>query len=256
MEELRQAAADDLRLLAQLHGGELSAAALADLQRGPFEELLGLSLASTLAAEALQVVDKGLAPDTLAAAAADAAAEAAKRTERADEAAPPSSDPLDLLAADFADIYLTHQLQLSPCESPWLDDDGLMNGKPMFEVREWYERFGLAAEDWRLRGDDHLSLQLSFIAHLLEREGDGMVEAGRFMDQHLLRWLPDFAQGVASRCATPFYAGLAMLTYAHAEELRSLIEQVTGEPRLVPEAEETGGNDDVAPFAGGSGPGW
>lgn len=256
MDELRQAAADDLRLLAQLHGGELSAEALAELQQGPFAQLLGLSLASQLAEEALQVVDDGLDPEVLAAAGAEIRANAAALTERADEAAPPSGEPLDILAADYADIYLTHRLQLSPCESPWLDEDGLMNGKPMFAVRGWYQRFGLAAADWRLRGDDHLCLQLGFIAHLLGRDGDGMLEAGRFMDQHLLRWLPDFAQGVAARCATPFYAGLAMLTLAYAEELRGLIEQATGEPRIVAEAEAAEGADDPAPFAGGSGPGW
>lgn len=232
--QLRQAAAEDLRLLAHLHGGELTNDAIAELQRGAFGELLGVVPASAVALEALAVIDAALR-------------ELAAGTITQDE-----------LAADFTDIYLTHRLQLSPSESPWLDEDGLTNGQPMFAVRDWYMRFGLGAENWRLRGDDHLCLQLLFIAHLLEGDEPALAAAGRFMDQHLLRWLPRFATGVAQRCATPFYAGLAMLTLAHAEALRDLIETLTGEPREVC-AEDAATNREGpagAPPSPTGGPGW
>jgi len=38
------------------------------------------------------------------------------------------------LAADFAAIYLNHSIQASPCESVWLDEEGLMRQQPMFKV--------------------------------------------------------------------------------------------------------------------------
>ena len=34
------------------------------------------------------------------------------------------------------------------------------------------------------------------------------------MDEHLLRWLPSFAQRVAVRCDTAYFAALALLTVA------------------------------------------
>jgi TorA maturation chaperone TorD len=153
---------------------------------------------------------------------------------------PPADDAaaLDALAADYADIYLTYKLRVSPCESVWLDEDGLIMQEPMFQIREWYKKYGLAAQNWRERTDDHLVLQLHFVSHLIG-SGAGtaqLAEAARFLDEHLLRWIHPFAERVASRSATPFYAGLAALTAMYVEELRELLAELLGEPR--PTAEE------------------
>jgi len=144
---------------------------------------------------------------------------------------------LDQLAADYADIYLTHGYGASPHESVWLDEDHLMRQEPMFQVRAWYARHGLTTGDWRNRPDDHLALQLQFLAHLFALEqGDTLAEAARFMDEHLLRWLPRFARRVAERCRTLFFAALALLTDAYCEELRELLALILAEPR--PTSEE------------------
>lgn len=123
------------------------------------------------------------------------------------EALPHASDEL---AADYADIYLTHALRASPCESVWRDEDHLMMQAPTFAVRACYREQGLAVNDWRTMADDHLSLELGFIAHLLEQ---GRVAAARqFMAEHLLVWLPQFASRVGERARTLVYASLALLT--------------------------------------------
>ena len=59
---------------------------------------------------------------------------------------------------------------------------------------------------------------------------------GTFLDEHALRWLPDFAARVAARCATPFYAGLSIFTTAYMDEMRDLLADALGEAR--PTAEE------------------
>lgn len=154
------------------------------------------------------------------------------------------TDPalVDELAADYADIYLNHSIQASPMESVWFDEDGLVMQEPMFQVREWYRRYGLAAENWRIRPDDHLVLQLQFLAHLARKApasreaGRHLSEMARFMDEHLLRWIGRFASRVVARCGTPFYAGIAQLTAAYLEQLRNLLVELLGEPR--PSAEE------------------
>jgi len=107
--------------------------------------------------------------------------------------------------------------------------------EPMFQIRAIYRRYGLAVQDWRIRSDDHLVLQLQFVSHLMEN-GVGIREVARFLDEHLLRWLPDFATRVASRCATPFYAGLSAFTATYMEEVRDSLVEILGEPR--PTAEE------------------
>jgi TorA maturation chaperone TorD len=108
---------------------------------------------------------------------------------------------------------------------------------PMFQVREIYRRHGLGVADWRKRSEDHLVVELLFVARLLQNaQADSLGEAARFMDEHLLRWLPQFGERVAKRCATPFYAAAAWLTAAYCDELRDCLAEIMGEPR--PSAEE------------------
>jgi TorA maturation chaperone TorD len=191
---------------------------IADLQQTEFPAGLGLCLQSELAREAVSVLNAALM----------------------DLGRDPGEAVVDELAADYADIYLTHTLQASPFESVWLDEDGLAMQQPMFQVRAWYQRYDIVVQDWRRRADDFLGYQVAFLGHLFttcagaqddESAVKGLQDAAAFMDEHLLRWLSDFAQRVAHRCATPFYAGLAMLTTAYAEDLRELLVDILGEPR-------------------------
>ena len=209
--KLRSAVAHDLLALAVLHNRELDADLVGELRSTRFPDGLRLQLCSTQGKQAADLVRRSI------------------------EGLPPGLDraTLDELAADYADIYLTHALGASPCESVWLDEEGLAMQEPMFQVRAYYRRHGLNVQDWRRRSDDHLVHELQFLSLLFVRRGDRdqLVEAARFMDEHLLRWLPDFAARVASRCTTPFYGGLAMLSMAYTEELRELLVEVVGEPR-------------------------
>jgi len=55
------------------------------------------------------------------------------------------------------------------------------------------------------------------------------------MDEHLLRWIGEFARRIGQRCSTRFYAGLALLTAAYLDELRDLLAELTDDPRPTPE---------------------
>ncbi len=155
---------------------------------------------------------------------------------------------LDQLAVDYADIYLNHSLHASPFESVWLDEDHLIQQEPMFQIREWFKRYGLKTENWRIRSEDHLVLQLQFIATLLDPQADisskiskipqlkRMQDATMFMDEHLLLWIEDFCRLVSQRCSTDFYASIAILTNAYIQELRDTLAEITAIKR--PTAEE------------------
>ena len=223
---LRAAVAEDLLALAVLHDRELDRELIHALWRDCYEDFLGLRLHGERAAQALGLLREGL-------------------TEIPTELCQAT---LDRLAADYADIYLTYGLRASPCESVWLDDDSLILQEPTFQVRAWYRRYGLAVTDWRIRSDDHLVYELRFLAHLLEGEGEpvDLGEVARFMDEHPLRWVSQFAERVAARCETQFYAGLALLTAAYLDELRELVAELTGIPR--PTAEKLA--DSTAPAPG------
>lgn len=215
LSRLRGAIADDLLLLALLHDRELDRELIHALWRDCYEDFLGLRLQAPGGVSALTLFRDGLTeiPTALGQA------------------------TLDRLAADFADIYLTYGLRASPCESVWLDEDSLTLQEPTFQVRAWYRRHGLEVTDWRRRSDDHLVYELRFLAYLLngnEEPGD-LGEVARFMDEHPLRWVSRFAERVAARCETQFYAGLALLTAAYLDELRDVLATLFGLSRPLPE---------------------
>jgi TorA maturation chaperone TorD len=200
----------DLMMLARLQDLELDATGLRQLQDKQFPHSLALQLENPVADEAIQL---------LAAALVEIGSE-------------PQDQVLDELSADFANIYLINQYSASPCESVWIDEDGLTMQEPMFQIRKWYQRYRLEVPDWRQRTDDHLVFQLQFIASLVE-QGDetSLRDVCRFMDEHILRWIDDFSRRVASRAITPFYAGLAILTATYLDEIREILGLVLGEPR-------------------------
>jgi TorA maturation chaperone TorD len=212
----RSAAAGDLRLFALLQDRELERGLVLSLWKDCYEDFLGLKLVSGEGREAMKLFRLGLTD---------------LPTELSDQT-------LDILAVVYADIFLNNSFGAFPCESVWIDDEGLAMQEPMFQVREWYGRFGLEVEDWRKRTDDHLVNQLQFLAHMLDADaGNGeLSDLANFMDEHLLRWVPCFSERVSSKCQTRLYAGLAQLTAAYLIELRQLLAEATGEP--VPSAEE------------------
>ena len=169
-------AAEDLNALAWLHHKEHATDVLLSLRENGFPATLSLVL-----------------PEHPSSRARDAALRA--RAGRGDGSVPASSP--DDLAADYAAIYLTYALRASPCESVWLDEDHLVMQGPTFAVREFYKRHGIQVPDWRVMSDDHLTHELQFVALLLERGEER--EAARFLKQHLMSWLPNFAQRVGQR---------------------------------------------------------
>ncbi|OOZ36413.1 TorD/DmsD family molecular chaperone [Solemya velesiana gill symbiont] len=211
LESLCSVVTDDMAMLASLHDREPDRQLLQLLSEEHFPEGLGFRLIGEDGNRALDFMNQA-------------------RAALSDEI---DQVTLDELAADYADIYLNYTIQASPQESVWTDDENLACQESMFQVRSWYSRYGLMAEDWRIRPDGHLVLQLQFLAHLFSMDelAQHLGDIARFMDEHLLRWVTPFAERVSRRCRTPYFAGVAMLTSAYCEELRDLLASILDEPR-------------------------
>lgn len=209
--ELAEALADDAETLAVLHDREIDPQMLKGLRTVGFPDNLALLPSTDASRKAWRL---------MAAAIGGLPAEF-------------DEEELDRLAADYAAIYLTAAYGASPSESTWTDEDHLVCQEAMFQLREIHRAAGLAAADWRRRSDDHLVLQLAHLAHAFKgaRQAEDWRRIAGILDEHLLRWLPDFAGRVAHRCETPFYAGLAMLTAAWVDQLRDLIADYLAERR-------------------------
>ena len=223
------AIADDLNMLAALHDNEVEERLLNAMDISDFPMQLGLKVESEQAIDAQRLLKQAV--DNLP--------------------RPFDKKTIDTLAADYADIYLSYTFRASPYESVWLDLENLERQAPMFEVRDWYQHFGVAVPDWRIRADDHLVHQLQFLALLLSLDDfeDKISEVASFMDKHLLRWLGLFAQRVDERCTTKYFAAVALLTNAYCEELREVLVNVFGLQRQLPDEKDEAETEKEIPEA-------
>lgn len=229
LQQWSEAVSQDLQQIAALHDHEADGALIQALREVNFPYNLGLTITTKIGDEKTGFYSP-------------------KRfLETALQELPEDIDQgmADRLAVDYADIYLNHSLHASPFESVWLDEDNLIQQEPMFQIREWYERYNLKTENWRVRSEDHLVLQLQFIAtlfdpnsHLVEKSSlqKRLQDATMFMDEHLLLWISEFSTLVSQRCSTDFYASIAVLTNIYIQELRDALVGITKITR--PTAEE------------------
>ncbi len=232
----------DLSILAVLHDCEPQFALIEDLRKIPVKDWFGLRLSSKTSLQGMDVMSAALSAFS----------------------SPVSEAECDQLAVDFANIYLIHTYRAPPTESPWLDKDGLERQAPMFAIAEEYRRHGLAASDRQKRSDDHLVLQLQFLSHLFGETDcyDNLKEAARFMDNHIMKWFGAFAERVASRCQTPYYAALVTMTDGYLDDLRDQLATWVDVPRPAKEDEQSpsspnqGGEEEEQPFVPGIAPSW
>lgn len=123
-----------------------------------------------------------------------------------------------------------------PWESVYLSPERLLFQEETLQVRQWYRRFGLEPVDLHKEPDDHIGLELTFVAYLaalasdaLDRQDTGAlqqpIQALRsFLSEHLIKWAPAWCDLFGTRARTDFYRGLALLTKGTVTELASLLE--------------------------------
>ncbi len=142
-----------------------------------------------------------------------------------------SPTPLAELHADHQRLFLgPENLLACPYESVYLNPEHLTFGSETLEVRRWYGRYGLAAPAVGREPDDHIGLELAFVAHLCLQALE-VVEAGEpdgryddaalqvavralaeFLGDHLLAWSEEFCDHVVAGARTDFYRGVGLLT--------------------------------------------
>jgi TorA maturation chaperone TorD len=120
------------------------------------------------------------------------------------------------LTADYQQLFIgPNHLPAPPWESVYRTEERLVFDWPTLEVRAAYQEMGLSVSD-TTEPDDHIGLELLFMATLAERQAAGDLRAAAaqaaFLKRHLLVWAPTFCADLAASAATSLYKGLALLT--------------------------------------------
>jgi TorA maturation chaperone TorD len=118
----------------------------------------------------------------------------------------------------------TFGFNVFPYQSLFLDPAFLLGGAESARIRQVYATAGYAP-DLSTGEPDHIGHELGLLAHLCGAEADALADGQpraveqaralqqRFLDEHLLWWLPCFAVAL-QRQPAPFYAALADVTLA------------------------------------------
>jgi TorA maturation chaperone TorD len=120
------------------------------------------------------------------------------------------------LRADYDQLFVgPDHLPAPPWESVYRTEERLVFDWPAMEVRSEYRAMGLASVK-PADPDDHLGLELLFMAIAAEREGQGDESARaaqrQFLRDHLSQWAPAFCSDVVAHAGTDLFKGLGLLT--------------------------------------------
>jgi TorA maturation chaperone TorD len=136
------------------------------------------------------------------------------------------------LLADNTRLFVgEQQLLCSPWESVYFNSDRQLFQEQTMQVRSWYRSHGLQIARLHHEPDDHIGLELEFVSHLLaeviaakEPERSHLLaETLRFIEEHPLRWIDQWAEGLLRHAHTDFYRGLALILPPALKDLTETI---------------------------------
>ena len=140
------------------------------------------------------------------------------------------------LRADYTRLFVGVGKVLAPIwESVYFNDGRMTFQEETLQVRKWFRRFKLESEKLYQEPDDHLGLELTFVAHLAQlglqalEQNDTQalqetLDAQRdFLNEHLLRWAFIWANLVKESSKTNFYRGVSHLVCGALIEAANLV---------------------------------
>jgi putative dimethyl sulfoxide reductase chaperone len=147
-----------------------------------------------------------------------------------------TDEAFDALCDDYTRLFVgPGRLLAAPWESVHTNKDRAIFQMETLSVKNWYQRFELALASEYNEPADHIGLEFAFLADLSARtveateirdgrEVKRLVDAQRgFIGQHLLRWVPLWADDVDENARTDFYRGLAWLARGVVREAASFL---------------------------------
>jgi TorA maturation chaperone TorD len=122
------------------------------------------------------------------------------------------TDTIEEIGKDFDRLFVGSTARLRPFESLYnypLGDRPRVGGRAAQEVSTVYSSAGLTIDEEWQAVPDHLAAELLFMSYLIEN-GQREAEA-RFLDEHLLEWVPDLCDDLAREAETGFFRAVANL---------------------------------------------
>lgn len=137
-------------------------------------------------------------------------------------------------AEEYERLFMGHNAKIAACEAVYrARAEGANAFDCISEIGTIYAQSGVAFNKLNGERDDHIALELEFMAVLAE----GMLNKNNlrqsclelvdtqiaFLESHLLKWTPQFSEDLAGATTSPLYTGLSVLMSEFlAEDLEQL----------------------------------
>ena len=126
------------------------------------------------------------------------------------------------LQVEYAHLFLLPE-GVKPYESVYRSREPLMRQESWEQVKRFYRENGLAPDLSQLHPEDHASVELACMAYLAEHDTERTVQ-NKFLEQHLLQWLPDFLRDLKQNPYAEFYQLVAEFGQEFLETERILFD--------------------------------
>ncbi len=132
---------------------------------------------------------------------------------------PDSDEQLSDLLWEYTRLFIgPYKLPCPPWESVYTSGKRLMMQEGHDEVQGFYHEVGLKIDNPDTM-PDHIGAELNFLAVLESKMSEDHGKrpyykdiAKRFLDEHLMRWVPQFTLDMEEAAGSPLYKALAHLT--------------------------------------------
>ena len=115
------------------------------------------------------------------------------------------------LRYDYADLFLNAgQNPVFPYESIHVTKEPVVMQKPVFELREFFNKAGVHKSPDYKDLEEHIAVEMEFLRYLLEKGNEDLYRD--FFKNKYLQWVTSFCDQLAASAQTEFYQALAHFT--------------------------------------------
>lgn len=146
---------------------------------------------------------------------------------------------VDRIRCQFARAFLgPGTLPSSPWESVHVTGKNLLFQPHTLSVREAYRSSGFLPARYPSVADDHIALELDFLANLAEKACESYAAENKdqyrrrlrkhrnFLDEHLLVWIDEYRNELVANDPDGFYTALSTFTSAVAKRDRAILNEL------------------------------
>lgn len=139
-----------------------------------------------------------------------------------------------MLREDYIRLFKRPEMTLAPAYESLYRKSGLYNADNTHSsVSEFYESYGWESKYKGKINDDHLGIELLFLTKMIDKyivlddeacRGEMRKEIRRFIDYHILSWIPEWNKKVQDNSNTLSFKGIGTLILACTEDIFSLLD--------------------------------